>query len=624
MPLNGDVIAELDRFKNLKGDPFYALQIDAPWGSGKTHFIREYLKERYPVKVGEARPYLLVSLFGARTTEDLDRQISSQLFSASERETGAFLSSAIIAGAAWLKADKLATDLSAKLSAKALANALEEIRRGMIVFDDIERCSMPLKDALGYINNFLERDKFKVVLISNENAYRRPTASTAEKENGLALEAFKEKLVGRVLRFNAQADDAYNAFAENLLSEAARKIARDESERVLRLFRASKRDNLRSLRIGLESFDRLVSSFGTDRSLKSEGLTDILLGCIYVALEVGAAAKHEVVAQSSSAVLRRLLRGSAAGRDDLENADDKASQDIQERYGEVLNLTTPTIPFEYLIEFTASGVLRSDDIDRSLRTSPLMNDASDVPLWRRLIEIWDYNSNRLAADIQVAARRFKEFTITDPGELIHLAGIMMWLEDLGDLSISGGVSPGEFIAQYLSDLQGAGKHLDIDIDYSSRSRLSAYGYVVIGEEEKKAELIKVHKLITAALNSAMSTKYPDVYRVICENLKSPNPDFNEIAGKELAPYVNQPIFAGRDPVEMADIIMRDSSLDRHALQWLGERINTRMDSPGKKAEQPWLTELYSILKTRIELLGAPLAKWWMKIVDDHIGALVSR
>ena len=38
----------------------------------------------------------------------------------------------------------------------------------MIVFDDLERCSIDITDLLGYINSFVEHEGVKVVVLADE------------------------------------------------------------------------------------------------------------------------------------------------------------------------------------------------------------------------------------------------------------------------------------------------------------------------------------------------------------------------------------------------------------------------------------------------------------------------
>lgn len=342
---------ELDRFRQQKGRAFYALQINAPWGAGKTHFVNAYLNEVTPeTPCAEGVPRSLrITLFGAQSVADIEKQIFVQLLSKSSHSVASVIATAFTGIAGFLKADKAAQVILDEARAASLAAHLQEVRQGLIVFDDLERSSMPLKDALGYINYFIEREGFRVVLISNEDAWRRDGASDKESDAELFRE-FKEKLVGRTLRLKVDPDAAYADFVKSMACDKAREVASNEQPAALHLFRSSGRENLRSLRIGLEAFDRVVPVLDPRALSKVEALREILLSCLYVAVELPASANIEAIAEPETLRARKIVAsagGSIASQASTSKAD---GSDIVERYRDVLNLRTAVIPFRYLIE----------------------------------------------------------------------------------------------------------------------------------------------------------------------------------------------------------------------------------------------------------------------------------
>ncbi len=306
--LNQHIIDELNRFREAQ-DTFYALQIDAPWGAGKTYFIKDYIDKHCPKDSENSPKNLVVSLFGINSVQEIEQQMSSQLFSGGERLAGSVFSTLAAGAGGFFQVEKAVSRLAGSSQAKILSDRLKEVKQGIIVFDDVERCSMRLVDALGCINTFIEKERFKVVLISNERALQRKDVTKEEKENFNLLKNFKEKLVGRTLRLEADPMSAYDSFVKSMKSEKARALATQEKTFALIVFRASKRDNLRSLRIAIEAFDRIVSTIDSNIPQKDEGLRDILAGCIYVTCEAGAAVKHPLIAQPTTGRLSRIMRG---------------------------------------------------------------------------------------------------------------------------------------------------------------------------------------------------------------------------------------------------------------------------------------------------------------------------
>lgn len=619
---NKNILEELDRYKNSSTDSFYAIQIDAPWGSGKTFFIRKYLEDSYPYNADEERKYLHISLFGIQSLTDIEKQIVGQLFTAGERIAGSMISSLLSVGAAWIKADKVTAEVAERSRLQALAKALEAVKKGMIVFDDVERCSIPLKDALGYINQFVERDKYKVVIITNENALIRNGASDEEKKNYLALTAFKEKLIGKTLRLKSDPEKAFDLFISTFKHDLSKQVASSEKSAVVSVFEASQRDNLRSLRIGLEAYERLVAGFKPGTSVKEEGLKDILKGCVYVALETGAAVNQSIVGSPMFGRSTRLMRGLGSSKEAPPSDDEKAADLIVNRYGEVLNFRSPTIPLDILVDFISNGILRSDDIEQSLKISPLMNDPSAVPVWRKLIEIWDYNISGLESDTAEAVNKFAEFGFSDPGELMHLAGIMIWRESYGDLTLSGGALPEAFMENYLAGLSASGKALEIKYDVFAMDRLSAYGYIVLCADEHRDRLESIYGMIKMNLDKAASALYPEIYQKILEAMRRPDRNLDSILPDQEQFYLQEPIFSVVDPSDFADLILRDGNFDHAALKWLKDRYWRHVHPEVKAAEQEWINDLYFKLESRVRSLPKPLDGWWMNLLNMNLKGFI--
>ena len=61
----------------------------------------------------------------------------------------------------------------------------------LLIFDDLERCSMNVSDVLGYITAFVEHEGFKAIIVANEDdVLKRDDKRYAE---------IKEKLIGQTL-----------------------------------------------------------------------------------------------------------------------------------------------------------------------------------------------------------------------------------------------------------------------------------------------------------------------------------------------------------------------------------------------------------------------------------------
>ncbi len=257
-----------------------------------------------------------------------------------------------------------------------------------------------------------------------------------------------------------------------------------------------------------------------------------------------------------------------------------------------------------------------------MRISPLMNEPSDTPLWRRMIEIWQYNQDKLNSDKQELKSKFALNQILDPGELIHLSGIMLWMEKYGDLTISNGVDPVDFLKKYLEGLRTKGIYLEVNLRAFAVDRLSAHGYVVLGEDEFRPKILEIHEAIQTALNEATSLKYPEIYKIICENASSKDRDLDELLGEEFKPYLRFPVFKDANVSQFAELILRDKQIDAPLLKWMSERYRHFVTPAVRSEEQEWIDNLYAELRNKISSLSPCLNKWWLEILDQNLRSLL--
>lgn len=162
-----------------------AIMLTAPWGTGKSYYIQNelipFLKEQGDHKC------VVVSLYGLTDLIEISRNIYLELRTKrvtnflkeklskvfpkkiikGTKEVGSFgvgHGKTIIKGLA----GKIGIDLS--ISDKDLAKVFDSIdlTDKLIVFEDLERSKIDINEVLGYVNNLVEQDGVKVLLVANE------------------------------------------------------------------------------------------------------------------------------------------------------------------------------------------------------------------------------------------------------------------------------------------------------------------------------------------------------------------------------------------------------------------------------------------------------------------------
>jgi hypothetical protein len=222
-------------------NPQYAVLLKGKWGSGKTYFINEY-KEHLKTN---NKKYIYVSLYGVTSYDEIETKFlqssNPEIFNEKSlfigKLTDAFINENIKKSLGQIK--KSLSSLNAK--------------GNILIFDDLERCSINIVDLLGYINNFVEHQSYKVILIANEEEL--------EKTDKYTL--IKEKLVGKTLEITSNKQEAYDDFLKEFKNKknVIDKIFKEYKYIILNIYEDSQYNNLRVLRQSILDFERIYNEF---------------------------------------------------------------------------------------------------------------------------------------------------------------------------------------------------------------------------------------------------------------------------------------------------------------------------------------------------------------------------
>jgi hypothetical protein len=105
---------------------------------------------------------------------------------------------------------------------------------------------MPNEDILGFINQFVEHDGYRVIVLANEEA------KSIDRESGFAT--IKEKVIGRTFQIRPNAAGALNHFLEEVSARKAHNILTQKKDQVLAIFQRADYNNLRQLRQAVFDF----------------------------------------------------------------------------------------------------------------------------------------------------------------------------------------------------------------------------------------------------------------------------------------------------------------------------------------------------------------------------------
>ena len=257
-------IDEFLDYYNKLGNPQYAVLLKGKWGSGKTHFINNYKDHLDKID----QKYIYVSLYGVTSYDAIETEflkaIHPKLYNDKTIFAGKIVKG-LLKGTLKLDFDddgKADGSVNVQIPSFKLEDILNTKDR-ILIFDDLERCSINIVDLMGYINYFVEHQSYKVILIANEE----------ELEKTEKYKEIKEKLVGKTFEFKTNIDQAYDSFVKELNDE---KVLKKYKSTVIEIFEKSKCNNLRLLRQGLFDFIRVYDLVVKEYEKKEEFIKDFI------------------------------------------------------------------------------------------------------------------------------------------------------------------------------------------------------------------------------------------------------------------------------------------------------------------------------------------------------------
>ncbi len=168
----------------------YAIMINGEWGSGKTHFWNNKIRKKIESLQLNGKRYttIYMSLYGISNLEEISKKIFIETTQLMDKNLRKFMSTngqTTIPEYAKTGIDMAnffgVTQNGDKVNYAEFFSTDDKV----LCFDDLERANVDVIDILGYINNFVEHDHIKTIIICNEKEL-----STKLKSSNLEMKTF--------------------------------------------------------------------------------------------------------------------------------------------------------------------------------------------------------------------------------------------------------------------------------------------------------------------------------------------------------------------------------------------------------------------------------------------------
>ena len=317
-----------------------AVMLNGEWGSGKTFFIKEKLIEYIQNELPDKKVYY-VSLYGISSSDEITEEIYAAMIeeileSRTGKKTAKLIGKGITLASkvilTKLKDQDIDRDDIPKLS------ELKDLKNAIVILDDLERCELEINQVFGAINNLVEHQDIKTVIVANESEIGKLKLTkeflkkyetgvinsnckvNGEEKNNLEMTGYtkeqlmkkmqellredvsyrgvKEKLIGLTIYYKPNFAEIFVSVIDTYIRiPEAKKYLKNNKQKIVNIFNERKYYNIRTLIfsvIAFEKFYMIINSNSMNFEFDSgiyiaEEIEKVLLYTVTTAIQIKSA-----------------------------------------------------------------------------------------------------------------------------------------------------------------------------------------------------------------------------------------------------------------------------------------------------------------------------------------------
>lgn len=557
----------------------YAMMLTGEWGAGKTFFVEDFIGRSLKTKEGKSEA-VYVSVNGLTTT----RQVTSAIVGSMNRIVG----SEVFKGA--IKCAAVAISAIANVSKEDSMDlfdsglALLKIKAKLVVLDDLERCSVPINELLGYVANLI-RDGVHVLLVCSEEELRKKCDN---------YDKIKEKVVGRTFKIPENIDVVYESILSDLSFKNIRNVLIRLRSRFINDFKSvPSACNYRAFKHAIRDFAYWHKHFKGDIQKNEAFIMDFA---------------QKFIPLSYETQLGNLTRDNFGnGKNPFDEKEPPKDFDkILERHGIGRRDVFDSRPYLVLSDDTFykmmfSDYITHDEINQEIMGSAYFIKPENKTEWQRLMD-WDVLEDDEVFDlIEVVWSKVEKSEYVIPEEILHVFCLLCHLQEYGVVKMSM-KSIVNHARRYIRTLRKSGilqpAQLINRIDSFGQSW---GGYNFQGEFDNKEWYVSIRD----ELLSQTAAADDDVIRDwVCQNCPGGlDGDSSEFLCRIAVGGIweKRPVFQFVNPGKFLDSFLKLTNKDK---RYVGSALNSRYYYAGQKMKDAELGFWRSIVR-RISKTAVP-------------------
>lgn len=583
----------LNKYIKQSSAPGFCVLLTGPWGAGKTYFIRSFQESHK-----DDTEFLYITLNGVQSTDQINdefyRQLNPRLSGENASIASALLKQGVKAGT------KIEIDNNIT---KLIKSKLIKHSKHILIFDDLERCEMPLEELLGFLNKLVEHNSAKIVLIANELELIRRHPNYPE---------IKEKLIGVTLELETSPIEVIRN-AASATSQKLNELIQHAAPSIIEIFERSDYRNLRHIKQSFLNFD--ISFGGLDQEYYRK--SDLIERLLYVYLIISIEIKAGRLLPAQIGSLLTSSMSYAIRRSSDSSIEVPQSQKIIKKYSSRF-FGDRVLTDDFWEKIFTKGYLPRDEIVEAINKSAYYRDTS-LPNWMKLwhlYQITDAEFNRL---LTLVKAQFDNSEINTLPETLHITGLLLRLSSEGLISASKAsiIEKANKIILKLkasnqlpdrSPIQSHGMYFDnsgglefMEKETDEFRSLVKFSIQMISEQYEDSLPAKINSIVNK-INDSEASDFLELYSLITDQLN---------------PYENIPILHLSDAKLFGITITRRNETIMPICTALHDRYKSNRCSENLEKELDWIKELRDELRNQEKMIDRTLSKSIIRSAIKH-------
>lgn len=556
----------------------FAVLVKGGWGSGKTWFIKNFIKDNEN-NLAQSKPsesnFIYISLYGLEVIEDIADQIFQKLHPLLSDKKLVFLGNL---------GRSLIDKHIVELPNYDLYEALNKFGNKVLVFDDLERCNIPVAKVFGYINSFVEHKSKKVILIANDEEIEGGL-SEEEKKQGSKYHQIKEKVIGKTFKIETDIPTVLDSLIEEN-AHTSKAILLVRKKLLLEIFEIvknkteKKNANYRAFSHAIKDFEYVWEKLDLKYKEHDELALDFLNLFMRFAYELQLGLITEQDVSNIEAAENTRIYGRT------KNSAEKEQQDLRYKAIEAflnrheIQSDNRLLSSELWTQILCETIIDLSEIQKSFDNSKHFINKKKVD-WVSLWHFIELEDDYAVEIVNSIAKKLGEHQFVDPGEVFHVYGSLLRRKEEGfDLPVAIGNTSEEIEEHGRNYIDYLYKTEKLPNGVALAKKYMDFGYGGLGYTSLKTEHFE--KIRTYFLEKCREKQLKLEPAKIDELLRYLMIDPREFYGRIALPvlyennedlnYWNVPIFGNMDPTRFFDTY---KTIPNAYKSWVNEAFKDR-------------------------------------------------